>query len=438
VKIAVYGLGYVGSVTAAAFAALGHEVIGVDTNARKVDMLREGVTPVVEPGLAELVAAERGTGRLDATTDGEAAAAQSDVSLICVGTPSQPNGSLNTEAVERVAETIGRGLRSAAGRRTVVLRSTCLPGATESVVGAAVARESGLEAGVGFGLAMNPEFLREGTSLEDFRDPPKTVIGELDAASGDVVEELYASVPSQVFRVPLRVAEMVKYADNSFHALKIAYANEIGAFCRALGVDSHEVMEVFKADTKLNISRAYLTPGFAFGGSCLPKDLRALVHAGRRADLELPLLENVLPSNERHIQRTLDVVVASGRKKIALVGLSFKPGTDDLRESPLVELAERLLGKGFELAIHDPIVSYSQLVGANLEYVNQHLPHLSALLSGDLGEVIAGAEVCVVGARVPGLEAALATAGDRLVIDLVRLDDAASRRLTEGYVGVAW
>jgi GDP-mannose 6-dehydrogenase len=438
VKIAVFGLGYVGTVSAAAFASLGHEVVGVDANERKVEMLRSGQSPVLEPGLPELVRLQREAGRLDATVDGEAAAAGADVSLICVGTPSQSNGSLGTDAVERVAETIGRGLRGARRRHTVVLRSTCLPGTTESVVGGAVSRESGLLPGTGFGLAMNPEFLREGSSLADFRDPPKTVIGQLDPRSGDVVDALYVDIPGETFRVPLEVAEMVKYADNSFHAVKIAYANEIGTLCRALGLDSHQVMDVFLADTKLNVSRAYLTPGFAFGGSCLPKDLRAVVYAGRRADLALPLLESVLPSNDHHLQRTLQAVIESGARRVALIGLSFKPGTDDLRESPLVELAERLLGKGFDLAIYDPVVSRSRLVGANLEYVEQHLPHLSALLSDDLAASIADAEVCILGARVPGLDDHLADLGDRLLIDLVRLPDASSRRGAPGYVGVAW
>lgn len=437
-RIAVFGLGYVGTVSAAALAGLGNEVTGVDTSERKVDMLGRGETPVLEPGLAELVSAEHASGRLRATTDGETAAAAADLSLICVGTPSQANGSLSTTAVERVSETIGRGLRHAEARHTVVLRSTCLPGTAERVVGETVARASGLVPGEGFGLAMNPEFLREGSSLADFRDPPKTVIGELDAASGDAVAALYSSLSAPLYRVSLRVAELVKYADNAFHAVKIGFANEIGALARALEIDSHEVMEIFVADTKLNISRAYLLPGFSFGGSCLPKDLRALVHAARRSDVEVPLLESVLPSNERHLQRTIDTIVASGRRRVALVGLSFKPGTDDLRESPLVELAERLLGKGFELGIYDPVVSLSQLVGANREYVEQHLPHLSRLLSPDLGAVIEQAEICVVGARVPGLEEQLERLDGRILVDLVRLPDAERRRGREGYVGVAW
>jgi GDP-mannose 6-dehydrogenase len=437
-RIAVYGLGYVGTVSATALASRGHEVVGVDTNQSKVDRIERGATPVVEPGLAELIATERSTGRLRASTDGEGAAAASDLSLICVGTPSRANGSLATDALERVSATIGRGLRGRSSRHTVVLRSTSLPGTAEEIVGAIVARESGLAVGSDFGLAVNPEFLREGSSLADFFAPPKTVIGELDEPSGEPLVEIYADIPAPLHRVTLRVAEMVKYADNAFHAVKIGFANEIGAICRKLGLDSHEVMDVFLSDTKLNVSGAYLRPGFSFGGSCLPKDLRALVYAARRADVDLPLLGSVLPSNERHLQRTIDAIVATGRRRVGLVGLSFKPGTDDLRESPLVDLAERLLGKGFDLAIFDPVVSFSSLVGANREYVEAHLPHLSRLLVTTLDDLLEHAELCVVGARVPGLVRLPDDLGGRVFVDLVRLEDAAAVRGREGYIGVAW
>jgi len=438
VRIAVFGLGYVGCVCAAAFARLGHEVRGVDTNESKVELLTSGQTPVLENGLAELVAEETSSGRLMATADSLTAVAASEISMICVGTPSASNGSLDLEAVERVAASIGVGLAAGSSRHTIVVRSTVLPGTTENVVIPALERTSGLRAGTDFGVAMNPEFLREGSALADFDDPPKTVIGELDAESGDAVAALYAGHRAPLFRVPLRVAEMAKYTDNAFHALKIAFANEIGVLCRELEVDSHAVLEPFLADTRLNISNAYLQPGFAFGGSCLPKDLRALVYAARRADLDLPLLENVLPSNARHLERTVDVVLGLGRRRVGLLGLAFKPGLDDLRESPLVALAETLIGKGYDLRIYDPAVSVSRLVGANREYIVEHLPHLSELLVDDLHTVLAHAEVCIVGAAYPSSIAALAEHDGRFIVDLVRLPDAAARRGEEQYVGVAW
>jgi len=439
-KVAVFGLGYVGCVSAAALAKLGHEVIGVDNNPAKVSQVAAGEAPVLEPGLSELMAEQVASGALSAVTDGERAMAAAEAALICVGTPSRPNGELATDALERVSETIGAGLagRDGGARATVVVRSTSIPGSTEGLVGATIGRISGSVPGEGFGLAMNPEFLREGSSLTDFFAPPKTVIGELDSASGDVVQALYDGIPGGVHRVPIRVAEMVKYADNAFHALKISFANEIGTLCKALELDSHAVMDVFCADTKLNISTAYLRPGFSFGGSCLPKDLRALVHTGRRLDLELPLLESILPSNERHLQRAMDAITASGHRRVGLFGLSFKPGTDDLRESPLVELAERLIGKGFELRIYDPTVSLSRLVGANREYIETRLPHLSALLTTNIDDVLAHSEVCVVGARSPELERALGGAVSKIVIDLVRLPRETLPATQDGYVGIAW
>ena len=439
-RIAVFGLGYVGCVSAAGFARLGHHIVAVDNNEAKVALVSNGKSPVLEPGLSDLIAEAVDGGSLVATADGEAAMSEVDVALICVGTPSRANGSTATDALERVAETIGRGLatRRAPQRATIVVRSTSLPGTTDGLVGPIVERASGLVAGSDFGLAANPEFLREGSSLEDFFAPPKTVIGELDEASGSAVARLYESVPGALHRVPIRIAELVKYADNAFHATKIAFANEIGALSKAFGVDSYEVMQIFRSDTKLNISPAYLTPGFAFGGSCLPKDLRALVHAGRQLDVAMPLLESLLPSNERHLQRVVDWVVESGVRRVGLFGLSFKPGTDDLRESPLVELAERLLGKGFELAIYDPAVSLSRLVGANREYIEQRIPHLSRLLVGSVSDVLAAADAVVVGARTPELDEQLPTMNGKLVIDLVRLPGAEGRRHEEGYIGVAW
>ena len=437
-KVAVFGLGYVGCVSAACLARRGHHVIGVDTNRKKVDQVAVGSTPVLELGLAELMSAEVAAGRLSATDDAAAAIAGTEVSLICVGTPSASNGSLGLDALERVTRSIGAALGDSEGRHTVVVRSTVLPGTTEGVVIPLLEAESGLASGADFGVAVNPEFLREGTAIADFEDPPKTVIGELDAASGEVAASLYGGVTGPLFRVPLRVAEMVKYVDNAFHATKIAFANEIGALSRALDVDSHEVMAPFLADRKLNISEAYLRPGFAFGGSCLPKDLRALVHAARRADVATPLLESVLPSNAKHLERTIETILALGRRRVGLFGLAFKAGTDDLRESPLVEMAETLLGKGYDLKIYDPAVSVSRLVGANREYMIEHLPHLSRAARGRPNAVLEHAEVCVVAGASPEVVAATAAAGDRHIVDLVRLPDAADRRGAPSYVGVAW
>lgn len=437
-RISVFGLGYVGCVSAACLAARGHEVVGVDVNPVKIDLVRRGQAPVVEERIGELTADVVRGGALRATTDVAEAIRTTDVSLICVGTPSAPNGSLSTVYLERVADEIGQALADHDRRHTVVLRSTMLPGTCLNLLVPILEKSSGKTAGVDFGVAVNPEFLREGTSVQDFFDPPKTVIGELDAASGDVVAAIYDGLPGEVFRVPIPVAEMTKYADNAFHALKIGFANELGSVARALGVDSHRVMDVFLADHKLNISPAYLRPGFAFGGSCLPKDLRGLVFAARRSDVSVPILEHVLPSNEEHLRRAFDLVTATGRRKVGMLGLSFKPGTDDLRESPLVELAERLLGKGYDLRIYDANVSLSRLMGANREYIEQRLPHLDQLLSSSVDDVFGHAEVCVVGCLDPAVLAVLDHSGDRVIIDLVRLPDAEARRAEQGYVGLAW
>jgi GDP-mannose 6-dehydrogenase len=437
-KVAVFGLGYVGCTSAACLAARGNTVIGVDSNPEKVKTITDGRSTVLEPGLDELVSENVAAGRLRAVDDAREAVAGSELSLICVGTPSAANGSLDTIALERVAWEIGSYVPDSPQRHTVVVRSTALPGTTEEMLIPILQEASGLVAGEDFGVAVNPEFLREGTALADFNDPPKTVVGELDEASGDPISALHSDFGCPLFRVPLRVAEMVKYVDNSFQALKIAFANEIGAASCAFGIDSHEVMKIFYSDTKLNISTAYLTPGFAFGGSCLPKDISALLHATRRADLELPVLEHVLASNERHLQRTVDVLVEMGPQRVGMFGLAFKPGTDDLRNSPLVELAERLLGKGFRLKIYDPAVSLSKLVGANREYIESRIPHLSALLAQTAQEVLEYAEVCVIGACTPETIEAMALSNGRRVVDLVRLPDADERRGRDGYVGVAW
>ncbi|WP_460401281.1 nucleotide sugar dehydrogenase [Actinophytocola sediminis] len=442
-RIGVFGLGYVGCVSAACLAARGNQVVGVDVNPTKVELVNRGQAPVVEERIGELTADVVAAGALRATTDVAATVAATDVSLVCVGTPSAPNGSLSTTYLERVAEQLGEALAATpAGarptRHTVVFRSTMLPGTCLDLLVPILEKSSGLTAGVDFGVAVNPEFLREGSSVRDFFSPPKTVVGELDAASGDAVAALYDGLPGEVFRVPIPVAEITKYADNSFHALKVGFANELGAVCAALGLDSHAVMDVFLADRKLNVSPAYLRPGFAFGGSCLPKDLRGLVHAAHRADVAVPILSHVLPSNEEHLRRAFDLVARTGKRRVGLFGLSFKPGTDDLRESPLVELAERLLGKGYDLRIHDANVSLSRLLGANREFIEARLPHLGQLLLGSVDEVLEHAEVILVGCTDPAVLAKLPHGGPQTIVDLVRLPDARARRAEPGYVGLAW
>lgn len=437
-RVAVFGLGYVGSVSAACVASRGHSVIGVDVRSEKVDMINQGRSPVIEEGLGDLVAEQVAAGRLSGTTDAARAVANSDIALVCVGTPSASNGSLLTGFLERVSEEIGGALAGRRERYTVVVRSTMLPTTCEQIVLQRLQEASGRRGGEDFGLAVNPEFLREGSSVRDFLDPPKTVIGQFDEASGDAVADLYKGLPGPVYRVPMAVAEMIKYADNSFHALKVGFANEMGAVCKALGLDSHAVMDIFMADTKLNISPAYLRPGFAFGGSCLPKDVRALVHRARRADVPVPILESVGPSNEGQIDRAFKIIEATGKRRVGLLGLAFKPGTDDLRESPLVALAERLLGRGFELLIHDPQVAVSRLLGANRAYVEQRIPHLSRFIADSPDEVVSHAEVCVVGAADPEAIAALRRVDGRIVVDLVRFPGSADYEDDPRYIGISW
>jgi GDP-mannose 6-dehydrogenase len=437
-RITVFGLGYVGAVSAGCLARRGHHVIGVDVNPRKVASVNDGQAPVLEPGLPEAMAEAAASGRLRAIADAAEAVRASDVSLVCVGTPSGAQGSIDLTALERVCESIGAALPSTERRHTVVIRSTVLPGTTEETVIPALERSSGLKAGRDFGVAMNPEYLREGTGVADFDTPEKTVIGQLDDASGDALVEMYGDFADRIFRVPIRVAEAAKYVDNAFHALKVGFANEVGALSLEFGIDSHQLMEIFKADRKLNISEAYLTPGFCFGGSCLPKDLRALVHQAKGSHVEVPILESVLRSNEAHFRRTYDLLTANGRRRVGLFGLAFKAGTDELRESPFVELAERLIGKGYDLRIYDPSIHVESLTGTNREYIEEHLPHLKNLLAQSAGEVVEHAETCIVASKHAEVGRALAAADGRMIIDLVRLPDTAELERKAEYHGVAW
>jgi GDP-mannose 6-dehydrogenase len=438
-QLSIFGLGYVGCVSAACLASRGHSVIGVDVNPQKKQLLREGKAPVVEEEVGELTAEMVECGRLTVSDDAVEAVLDTDVTIVCVGTPSGPGGGLSTTYLERATQQIGAALKRKSGWHLVVYRSTMIPGTCEDLLRPLLERESGKRVGADFGVCVNPEFLREGTSVRDFFNPPKTVVGESDPRSGELVLCLYAGLPGPRFRVPIAVAELAKYVDNSFHALKVGFANEIGAIGAALGLDSHAVMEIFLADTKLNISPAYLRPGFAFGGSCLPKDVRALMHTARRHDVEVPVLANLLGSNEIHLRRVVDMVIALGRRKIGIFGLSFKSGTDDLRESPLVELAERLIGKGYDVRIYDAHVVLSKLMGANRAFIEESLPHLDNLLTDDIQSVLAHGEVFVAGAKDRAIvEAVDRLRDDQVVIDLVRLPGAHERRRRLGYQGICW
>jgi GDP-mannose 6-dehydrogenase len=386
-KISVFGLGYVGVVTAACFAKDGHTILGMDVSQDKVDLINRGQSPIIEEDIDELVAAAHAAGRLSATCDPVPAVLDADLAIVCVGTPSAPNGSLSTKYVEAVCEQIGSLLAQRSNPLLLVIRSTLIAGSMRSVVIPALEKGAGGKLDGKCEVVFHPEFLREGSSVKDFYDPPKIVVGERAPGAGKLLLELYQGIVAPVFCTSYETAEMVKYSDNIFHALKITFANEIGQFCQARGVDSREVMEVFCSDTKLNLSPRYLRPGFAFGGSCLPKDLRAFLHAARIADVETPMLAGVLPSNKGQIERTAQAILQTGARVIGLWGLAFKPGTDDLRESPLVTLAEMLAGKGAELKIHDEFINITRLVGGNRAYIEQHLPHLAKLLVADAGDL---------------------------------------------------
>ncbi len=437
-SVSVFGLGYVGCVSSACLAREGHTVVGVDVNPTKVALVNSGRSTIVEEGIAELVTQMVASGRLRATTSVSEAVHATDISLVCVGTPSAANGALDLSYVERVCTEIGAAIRDKSTFHTIVIRSTVLPGTVHGVATPALERGSGKTAGVHFGVCSNPEFLREGTSIKDFLDPPFTLIGADTEQAAAAVKSLYAGLEAPVHVVAVRVAEMVKYACNCYHGLKVGFANEIGNICKALDVDSHEVMRVFCEDRKLNISAAYLKPGFAFGGSCLPKDLRAVTHKARELDIETPILRATLESNRRQIERAFGMIQKTGARKIGMLGMSFKPGTDDLRESPLVSLIELMVGKGMELAIYDRDVSEAQLIGANKDYIEGEIPHIWSLMRGSARDVIEHGEVVVVGNATGEIRALGATSfAGKTVIDLARLF---SRQPAEvvGYDGICW
>ena len=437
-KISVFGLGYVGCVTAACLAKAGHEVWGVDINRDKVEMINAGRSPIVEEGLDKLIDGERGLGHLQATTDPIEAVLATELSLVCVGTPSKGNGSLNLGAVEAVSEQVGDALRKKNEYHCVIFRSTVLPGTTRNVLIPILSRASRQVAHSDFDVCYNPEFLREGTSLMDFFHPPFTVIGQQTPRGGDTLERVYQAIQAPMERTTFEVAEMLKYACNGFHALKVTFANEIGAFCKIFGIDSHRLMELFSRDQKLNISSAYLKPGFAFGGSCLPKDLRALLHKAKENDLSLPVLTSVLESNQLHVQRAINWILNTKQKRIGILGLSFKSGTDDLRESPIVNLVETLIGKGCDVRIYDSEVSLARIFGANKAFIEQEIPHISSLMCSQIEEVIEESQVIVVCKREKTFKDALGSClGEKFIYDLVRIgfDDPS---IPKRYEGICW
>lgn len=437
IRLSIFGLGYVGTVSAACFANAGIAVVAVDPQPLKVDLINEAKVPIVEAGLAELISATVPSGKLRATTSAAEAVAATDVSMICVGTPSRPNGSLDTSSIERVCEEIGAALKEKKGYHVVVIRSTILPGTMKGVVQPILEKVTGLKAGKDFGLCNNPEFLRESTAVKDFLHPPKTVIGASDDRAGDLVQKLYKGIDGPMIRTSVEVAEIVKYTDNVWHAVKVAFGNEIGNICKAVGIDSHEVMDIFCQDTKLNLSSYYLKPGFAFGGSCLPKDLRALTYQAKTLDLDLPVLNSVMESNRVQMERGIRFVLEKDRKRVGVLGFSFKAGTDDLRESPLVEMIERLLGKGIDLKLYDKNVNFARLMGANRDYIMQKIPHITTLMVDSVEQVLDHAEVIIIGNNDPAFHTVPEKLRpEQILIDMVRVPTNGLK--SDRYDGINW
>ena len=436
-KISIFGMGYVGAVSAGCLAKLGHQIIGVDPVQVKVDLINAGKTPIIEQEIGGIIAQTTADGLLQATTETPDAVDNTEMSIVCVGTPSQLNGDLDLTYIRRVCERIGTALQKKPAWHVVVIRSTILPGTMRRVVIPILEEHSGKKAGRDFGVCNNPEFLREGSAVHDFYHPPKTVIGETDAESGELVASLYTEMDAPLVRTDIETAEMVKYVDNCWHALKVGFANEIGNLCKEIGTDGHRVMDIFCQDTKLNISPNYLKPGFAFGGSCLPKDLRALAYKGKILDLDLPILNSILPSNMLQIERGLQMIMRQESKKIGVLGFSFKAGTDDLRESPMVEVIERLLGKGYEVKIYDRNVNLAKLIGANKDYILNHIPHISKMMVDSIEEILDHADTIVIGNGSPEFsDILLKINGKQKVIDLVRISEEIMQ--TESYHGICW
>lgn len=424
VCISIFGLGYVGAVTAACFAQNGYHVIGVDVQQQKVELINQGKSPIVEKGVEEIICQQFRANRLSATMNLHAAVLKSDLSIICVGTPSNPNGEMNSHYVETVSKEIGEAMGTKETYHVVVIRSTVLPGITRNKIIPIIEKASGKSVGKDFGICFNPEFLREASAVDDFNNPPKTIIGEFDQRSGEIVFVLYKHLPASIFRTTIETAEMLKYADNAWHALKISYANEIGSICKAIGVDSHQLMSIFCKDTKLNISSLYLKPGFVFGGSCLPKDLRAITSMGRKLKLKIPLLESILPSNEAHMERALQIIRNTGAKRVGILGVTFKAGTDDVRESPSLKLIEVLLKEGFNVSIYDENISLSSLMGENQKFLLDHIPDFSNLMKDNVRDLSKVVDVFIVTQNTLAYRNIIRNRRKgQIVIDLVHLEE---------------
>lgn len=436
-RISVFGLGYVGAVAAGCLARDGHAVIGVDPNATKVSLINEGKTPIIEKDIGEIVASSVSKGSLSATIEYTKAIEDTELSLVCVGTPSQINGSLDLSYVRFVCEQIGAVLKDKDEHHVVVIRSTLLPGSMRGLVIPTLEECSGKKAGDGFSVCNNPEFLREGTAVYDYDNPPKTVVGETHEGGGDALVSLYSHLDAPLIRTSVEVGEMVKYADNSWHALKVCFANEIGNIAKKLGIDGHEVMRIFCKDEKLNLSPYYMKPGFAFGGSCLPKDVRALTYKAKSLDIDTPVLNAILPSNKEQVDMGFNIIAEQGNKKVGILGFSFKAGTDDLRESPIVDVIERLIGKGYEVSLYDRNVNVAGLVGANRDYILNQIPHISKLMKSSMDEVIDSSQTIVIGNDDPEFKKVFEKVSPgHIVVDFVRISDKVSQ---EGkYDGICW
>ncbi len=435
-RISVFGLGYVGAVSCACLAKLGHTVVGVDVAEEKVARLNRGECPIIEDGLPEIVKQMHAEGKITATTDAAKAVNDTDVALVCVGTPSTPSGGVNAKYLEAVCKQIGELVRDSDKEFfTVLSRSTSLPVVHDRLV-EILAESAGCEMGDRIGYVCHPEFLREGAAVADFFDPPKIVFGATDDKSAEVCKQLYPGIEAESFFLDMRIAAMVKYADNCYHAVKVTFANEIGVICREMDIDATKVMEVFCRDRKLNISARYLRPGMAYGGSCLPKDLRALLDMSRQTAAPLPMLKGVSKSNKVQIEALMKRIISPDRPRVGLIGLAFKEGTDDIRESPMVTMVEQLCGKGHPVRIYDKHLSVQALVGANRSFALQSIPHLAELLSQDLQGVISESDVVLVSHKLtPEQWASIKWRDDQRVLDLAKVDEL---RGAPGYQGLYW